>query len=320
MGVIAALADDVVVMRAGRIVERGAGRARSCAAPGTNTRAALLAATPRVDNAGAWQRVAPGSAAAAEPARRCATCGVHHPLRAGWLRRVAQLHAVDGVSFEVGAGRGAGIVGESGCGKSTLTRALLRLGPVDRRRRSSGWASAIEDLEGEELRRAAGGHADRVPGSVREPRSRDDASPTSSRSRCAHCGPTMTAGDASGRGRACSRASGSAPTMRSAAAANSRAGSASASRIARAMVLEPKLLVCDEAVSALDVSIQAQMLDLLEAIKREHGTSIVFVSHNLAVVRRLCERVMVMYLGRVVEEGPTEDVFRAPRIPTRACC
>jgi oligopeptide transport system ATP-binding protein len=85
--------------------------------------------------------------------------------------------------------------------------------------------------------------------------------------------------------------------------------------IARAMVLAPKLLVCDEAVSSLDVSIQAQILELLAAIKREHGTGIVFVSHNLAVVRRLCERVLVMYLGRVVESGPTESVFRHPRHP-----
>jgi len=85
--------------------------------------------------------------------------------------------------------------------------------------------------------------------------------------------------------------------------------------IARAMVLEPQLLVCDEAVSALDVSIQAQLLTLFEEIKRDHGTSIVFVSHNLAVVRRLCERVLVMYLGRVVEEGPTEEVFLRPRHP-----
>ena len=87
------------------------------------------------------------------------------------------------------------------------------------------------------------------------------------------------------------------------------------------MVLEPKLLVCDEAVSALDVSIQAQMLELLEAIKREHGTSIVFVSHNLAVVRRLCERVLVMYLGRVVESGPDRGSVRgAAPSRTRACC
>jgi oligopeptide transport system ATP-binding protein len=85
--------------------------------------------------------------------------------------------------------------------------------------------------------------------------------------------------------------------------------------IARAMILEPKLLVCDEAVSALDVSIQAQLLELFAAIKRDHGTSILFVSHNLAVVRKLCERVLVMYLGRVVEEGPAEEVFLRPRHP-----
>jgi oligopeptide/dipeptide ABC transporter ATP-binding protein len=85
--------------------------------------------------------------------------------------------------------------------------------------------------------------------------------------------------------------------------------------IARAMILEPQLLVCDEAVSALDVSIQAQLLDLFASIKRDHGTSILFVSHNLAVVRQLCERVAVMYLGRVVEEGPAEEIFLRPRHP-----
>jgi oligopeptide/dipeptide ABC transporter ATP-binding protein len=85
--------------------------------------------------------------------------------------------------------------------------------------------------------------------------------------------------------------------------------------IARAMVLEPKLLVCDEAVSALDVSIQAQVLGLLQSIKTGTGTSIVFVSHNLAVVRSLCERVLVMYLGRVVESGPVAEVFSSPLHP-----
>jgi oligopeptide transport system ATP-binding protein len=81
------------------------------------------------------------------------------------------------------------------------------------------------------------------------------------------------------------------------------------------MVLSPRLLVCDEAVSALDVSIQAQILELLARMRRERGTTLIFVSHNLAVVREICDRVAVMYLGKVVETGSVRSVFESPRHP-----
>jgi oligopeptide transport system ATP-binding protein len=89
--------------------------------------------------------------------------------------------------------------------------------------------------------------------------------------------------------------------------------------IARAMILKPKLLICDEPVSALDVLVQAQILKLLDALRRDEGMSILFVSHNLAVVRRLCDRVLVLYLGRRMELAPTETLFDRPAHPyTRA--
>jgi len=92
-------------------------------------------------------------------------------------------------------------------------------------------------------------------------------------------------------------------------------GQAQRVAIARAMVLKPKLLVCDEAVSALDVSVQAQILALLQDLKREYQTAILFISHNLAVVRQLCDRVLVLYLGRMMEEGATEALYTTPKHP-----
>ncbi|MEO8016462.1 MAG: ABC transporter ATP-binding protein [Pseudomonadota bacterium] len=311
MGVIAALADDVIVMRQGRIVERGP-VARILATPQHEYTRSLLAATPRIDTPGAGLARGSGAARATNPLE-IRDLRVYHRLRAGWLRRSQELRAVDGVSLALPAGEALGVVGESGCGKSTLTRALLRLAPV-----TGGeivWLGrAIQDLDGAELRKLRTG----MQIVFQDP--------------FASLDPTMTVSDIVAEPLRALR-----PEMnlaqRIAAVTEMLAGVGLGAEfahrrsrelsggqcqrvaIARAMVLRPQLLVCDEAVSALDVSIQAQLLALFEAIKRGQGTSIIFVSHNLAVVRRLCERVLVMYLGRVVEEGPTEQVFLEPAHP-----
>jgi oligopeptide/dipeptide ABC transporter ATP-binding protein len=311
MGVISALADDVVVMRQGRIVERGP-VARILVAPEHEYTRSLLAATPRVETPGVGS-VRQGGPGATANALSIHDLRVHHRLRGGWLHRSTELRAVDGVSLALATGEALGIVGESGCGKSTLTRALLRLGPI-----TNGeivWLGrAIQELDGEALRAIRAG----MQIVFQDP--------------FASLDPTMSVADivaeplralrpdldSTQRSEAVARMLASVGLGAEFAPRRSRelsGGQCQRVAIARAMVLEPKLLVCDEAVSALDVSIQARLLELFESIKREHGTSILFVSHNLAVVRRLCERVLVMYLGRVVEEGPTEEVFRAPRHP-----
>jgi oligopeptide/dipeptide ABC transporter ATP-binding protein len=311
MGVIAALADDVAVMREGRIVERGP-VARILSAPEHAYTRALLAATPRVETPGA------GSAHRDRPGTAVNPLAVHnlrvnHRLRAGWLSRALTLAAVDGVSLHIEAGEALGLVGESGCGKSTLARALLRLAPV-----TAGeivWLGrAIQDLDGEELRAVRAGMqiVFQDPFASLDPTmSVDDIVAEPLRA----LRPDMDGAQRASRVAAMLTRVGLGPEYASRRSRELSGGQCQRVAIARAMILEPKLLVCDEAVSALDVSIQAQLLELFASIKRDHGTSILFVSHNLAVVRRLCERVLVMYLGRVVEEGPAEEVFLRPRHP-----
>ena len=239
--------------------------------------------------------------------------GVRYRLREGWLARSRHFTAVDSVSFDVADGEALGIVGESGSGKSTLTRALLRLTPA-----AAGdivWLGRpLLELQGEALRSAR----DTLQIVFQDPFASLDPSMT-----IGECiaeplralRPSMDAAERSRRvaallvdvGLDASFASRHSPTL--------SGGQCQRVAIARAMILAPRLLVCDEAVSALDVSIQAQILDLLARMKRERGTSLIFVSHNLAVVRQLCERVLVMYLGRVVESGPAQAVFATPRHP-----
>jgi oligopeptide/dipeptide ABC transporter ATP-binding protein len=307
MGVIAALADDVLVMRHGAVVERGAvdGVMRT---PRHEYTQALLAATPRLDaplpNLGR-------SLQAGEPPLTARRVTVTHRLALGAFR-ARELTAVEDVSLTVAPGEALGIVGESGSGKSSLSRALLRLGAA---RGEIVWLGrAVHALSGEALRRVR----DRAQIVFQDP--------------FASLDPTMTIAEVVAEPLRALRPSLGGPeraeqvarmlasvgldaTFLGRSSSELSGGQNQRVAIARAMVLAPKLLVCDEAVSALDVSIQAQILKLLQTIRREQGTSIVFVSHNLAVVRELCDRALVMYQGRVVESGPVADLFAAPRHP-----
>jgi oligopeptide/dipeptide ABC transporter ATP-binding protein len=216
------------------------------------------------------------------------------PVGAGWL------HAVDDVSLEIRAGECVGLVGESGCGKSTLVRLVTRL--LD----PSGGRIAFEgrDIGGIPASRFA-----RAP--ERALIQMEFQDPTDS------LNPRFTAFDTiaaelAGMVGLPEALLGRFPHQLS-GGQKQRVG------IARAIALEPKLLVLDEPTSALDVSVQAVILKLLDDLRRRLGISYLFVSHDLAVVRLVADRVIVMYLGRVVETGPVERVFASPGHPyTRA--
>jgi len=297
----------VLVMRAGKILERGPVQAIFTAPTHEYTRG-LLAATPRLETPG------PGIARdAATGPLTVRGLSVHHRLRGGWPRAPRVLTAVDDVSFDVGEGEALGIVGESGCGKSTLTRALLQLGtPFEG---EIVWlGSPVQGVTGAALRALRAGMqiVFQDPFASLDPRMRVGeivAEPLRA------LRPEL---DPAARAALVARmlfAVGLGIELATRYSRELSGGQCQRVAIARAMILGPKLLVCDEAVSALDVSIQAQILDLVATLKREQRTSVIFVSHNLAVVRRLCERVLVMYLGKIVEAGPTEAVFAAPRHP-----
>ncbi|MEM5452594.1 ABC transporter ATP-binding protein [Paraburkholderia guartelaensis] len=237
---------------------------------------------------------------------------VAYPQRHG----APALHAVDGVSFEIGRGESVGLVGESGCGKSTLSRAIMRLVPV------AGGSIALDGTELVPLReRALRPLRRKVQMVFQDP--------------YASLNPRRTVGDiletvlaVNGVGEAAARR----VRVRSVlervgvpAAALARfphefsGGQRQRIGIARALVLEPALLICDEPVSALDVSIQAQILNLLVELKRELGLSMLFISHDLSVVRYIADRVHVMQQGKIVESGDHQDIWRAPCHPyTRA--
>ncbi len=315
MGVVARLADKVQVMNKGLYVETGDVH-QIFAAPKDAYTQKLLAAVPRLDRP--ERRGVP----LADPPKdsdpilvEAKNLQIHFPVKvSGGLFPVSKpLRAVDGVDLTIRAGETVGVVGESGCGKSTLARGVLRLVPT-----TAGqvvWlGKGVTDTSRKDLRasrkdltivfqdplasldpRMTIGASIAEPLEVHKPgigRQERDAMVKDMMNRVGL--------DPDWINRYPHEFSGG---------QNQRVG------IARAMILRPKFVVCDEAVSALDVSIRAQIIDLLLDLQREFGLAMLFISHDLAVVREVSHRIMVMYLGRVVETADRNSIYLNPRHP-----
>ena len=245
----------------------------------------------------------------AEPILQVENLVKYFPISQGILlkRQIGTVKAVDGVSFDLYPGETLGLVGESGCGKSTTARTILRLEkPTSGIARFEG--QNIFDLSGSDLRAMRR----KIQVIFQDP--------------YASLNPRMTVGDLIGEGwkvhsdvmpktQRRSRIQdllelvGLNPNHNNRYPHQFSGGQRQRIGIARALALEPKVIVADEPVSALDVSVQAQVVNLLEDLQKEFGLSYLFIAHDLSVVRHICDRVAVMYLGKIAEIGNSEDVY-----------
>lgn len=228
-------------------------------------------------------------------------------------RQERQVRAVDGISFELFAGETLGIVGESGCGKSTLSRAILSLIPVNRGR-VMWMGENLTELDEESMRQ------------------RRKELQIVFQNPVASLNPRMTAGDiiaeplwtfypnmdrlqVEERTRGMMKVVGLLPNQINRYPHEFSSGQCQRIGIARSLVLNPRLLICDEPVSALDVSIQAQIINLLKDLQNKLGLALIFVAHDLSVVRHISDRVMVMYMGQAMEVAEKERLYRKPLHP-----
>ncbi|MBV8875058.1 MAG: glutathione ABC transporter ATP-binding protein GsiA [Metakosakonia sp.] len=330
MGVVADIADRVLVMYQGEAVETGTVE-QIFSAPQHIYTKALLAAVPRLGamNGSDLPRRFPlvslqhpenqeleieqNTVVAGEPILQVRDLVARFPLRSGVLNRVTrEVHAVEGVSFDLWPGETLSLVGESGCGKSTTGRALLRL--VESQ-------SGVITFKGERI--------DTLPDSKLQPLRRDIQ--FIFQDPYASLDPRQTVGysimeplrvhgvmneeDAQRRVLWLLERVGLKPEHAWRYPHEFSGGQRQRICIARALALNPRVVVADESVSALDVSIRAQIINLLLDLQREMGIAFLFISHDMAVVERISHRVAVMYLGQIVEIGPRRAVFENPQHP-----
>src|SRR3954453_13506411 len=239
----------------------------------------------------------------------------HFPLTSGIIiqRKVGAVQAVDGISFDVLRGETLGLVGESGCGKSTTARLLLRL--MDP-------TSGSIRFEGQEIADASGARQK----ALRQDMQMIFQDPYSSLNppkpvRTIISEPFAIQGMHTGEGERKKTVQelmdvvGLNPEHYNRYPHEFSGGQRQRIGVARALAPKPKLIIAEEPVSALDVSIQAQILNLLRELQRELGITLVFIAHDLSVVRHMCDRVAVMYLGRIVEMASSEELYAHPRMP-----
>ncbi len=313
LGVVAEMADRVAVMHAGKIVETGQVR-QVFHAPANPYTQRLMAAIPgRAAPAGRTSgTVEPDGTDALLKVR---SLSKHYEITTGLMRRKTGevVRAVDGVSFELRAGETVGLVGESGSGKSTLARTLLRLdeptgGHAEYRGRD---LFALPPDQLLRLRR-------QIQVVFQDPYASLDPRMTVAQ---IVAEPWSIHRDLLPRRRWPGRVGelleqvGLQPEHARRYPHQFSGGQRQRIAIARALALEPEMIICDEAVSALDVSIQAQVIALLADLQRSFGLAYLFIAHDLAVVRHFADRVLVMYQGRIVEQGRTARIFERPEHP-----
>ena len=305
MGVVAEMADRVIVMKAGKAVEEASTR-QIFASPQMPYTQDLLAAVPRMGK---------GKPRPETPTDTVASLNdvvVRFPLKGGILgRTIAQVHAVEHVSFDIRRGETFALVGESGCGKSTIAKAIVGIAPHQGRIEIAGQSFADLDASGQKALRR------RVQIVFQDPMAALD--------------PRMTVGALiaeplliHGIGTPAEQRARASELMQRVGLTTDQldryphefsGGQRQRICIARALALQPDLIIADESVSALDVSVQARVLDLLQALQREFGIAFLFISHDMAVVENISDRVAVMYLGQIVETGTRAQVFGNPQHP-----